>query len=67
MRFSKDRTRKISAVFSLLVALEIICAAPLTLAQSQSDKSIIGSFITRQAKESVLLNTKKRGRLLRVI
>ena len=50
MSFSKDQTRKIIAVFSLLVALEIICAAPLTLAQSQSDKSIIGSFITRQAK-----------------
>lgn len=41
---------KIVTVFSLLIAVEIICAAPLTLAQSQSDKSIISSFIAQQAK-----------------
>ena len=50
MRVSKHRMPRIVTLFSLLVALEIICAAPMTLAQSQSDKSIINSFITRQAK-----------------
>lgn len=50
MSFSKNRKRKIVTVFSLLVAVEVICAAPLTLAQSQSDKSVINSFITQQAK-----------------
>jgi hypothetical protein len=42
--------RKIVILFSLLFALEIICAAPPTLAQSQSDKAIIISFITQKAK-----------------
>ena len=50
MRFSKDLTLRIITVSSLFFALEIICAASVTLAQSQSDKSIINSFITRQAK-----------------
>lgn len=52
MRFSNDRTRKIITVFSLLVALEIICATPMTMAQSQSDKSVINGFITQQAKRA---------------
>lgn len=50
MRFSQHRTRRIITVFSLLFALEMICTAPRALAQSQSDKSIINSFITQQAK-----------------
>lgn len=50
MRFSKNRKRKIVTVFSLLIAVEIICSASLTLAQSQSDKSTINSFIAQQAK-----------------
>src|ERR1700694_1793270 len=50
MRFSRVRTHKIIILSSLLFVFEIICASPLTLAQSQSDKSIINSFITRQAK-----------------
>lgn len=50
MRFPKDRRPRIIIVFSLLFALEIICAAPLTLAQSQRDESIIKSFIAQQAK-----------------
>ena len=37
-------------MFSLLIAIGIICSSPLALAQSQSDKSIINSFITQQAK-----------------
>jgi len=37
-------------MFSLLIAISLICSSPLALAQSQSDKSIINSFITRQAK-----------------
>ena len=48
MRFSKDQRRRIIS-FGLLFALEI-CSAPIALAQSQSDKTIINSFITQQAK-----------------
>jgi hypothetical protein len=50
MRFSKDRRRKIVVGSSLLVALGMVCAAPLALAQSQRDESIIKSFIAQQAK-----------------
>jgi hypothetical protein len=50
MRFSKDRRRKIVVVSGLLVALGMVCAAPLALAQSQRDESIIKSFIAQQAK-----------------
>jgi hypothetical protein len=42
-------TNMVINMISLLILVEI-CAAPLTLAQSQSDKSIINSFITQQAK-----------------
>jgi hypothetical protein len=48
MKFSKDRPRIV--VLSLLTAFEMICASPLTLAQSPSDKSTINSFISKQAK-----------------
>lgn len=37
-------------MFSLLIAVGIICSSPLALAQSQSDKSTINTFITQQAK-----------------
>jgi hypothetical protein len=50
MRFSKSRRRKIVVVSSLLVALGMVCAAPLALAQSQRDESMIKSFIAQQAK-----------------
>ncbi|HEY5073220.1 MAG TPA: hypothetical protein VII34_00905 [Pyrinomonadaceae bacterium] len=50
MRFSKDRRRKIVVVSSLLVALGMVCAVPLALAQSQRDESKIRSFIAQQAK-----------------
>jgi hypothetical protein len=50
MRLSKHRKRGIITVFSLLFALEMICTAPPALAQSQSDKSTINSFIIQQAK-----------------
>jgi hypothetical protein len=50
MRFSKDRRRKIVVGSSLLVALGMVCAAPLALAQTQRDESIIKSFIAQQAK-----------------
>src|ERR1700687_3804708 len=51
MRFSKNPKRRIVTVFSLLIAVGIICSSPLALAQSQSDKSIIKSFIAQQAKK----------------
>jgi hypothetical protein len=50
MRSSRDQMRRIVTVLSLLIPVELMCAAPLTSAQTQSDKSIINSFITRQAK-----------------
>jgi hypothetical protein len=50
MRFSKHRRRKIVTVSSLLIALGMVCSAPLALAQSQRDESIIKSFIAQQAK-----------------
>jgi len=50
MRVSTNPKRRIVTVFSLVIAVEIICLSPLALAQSQSDKSIINSFITQQAK-----------------
>ena len=37
-------------MFSLLIAVGIICSSPLALAQSQSDKSTINTFISQQAK-----------------
>ena len=39
-------------MFSLLIAVGIICSSPLALAQGESDKSIINSFITQQAKRA---------------
>ena len=50
MRFSKDRRRKIVVVSGLLVALGMVCAVPLALAQSQRDESTIRSFIAQHAK-----------------
>jgi len=51
MRVSKHRTPGIVTLLGLLVALEIIYAAPLARAQSQSDKSVINGFIAQQAKK----------------
>ena len=50
MRFSRVRTHKIIILSSLLFVFEIICAAPLTMAQSESDKATINRFISQQAK-----------------
>jgi hypothetical protein len=50
MRFSTNPKRRIVTVFSLVIAVEIVCSSPLALAQSESDESIIKRFITQQAK-----------------
>lgn len=50
MRFSRVRTHKNIILSSLLFVFEIISAAPLTPAQSESDKVTINRFISQQAK-----------------
>ena len=52
MRSSTNPKGRIVTVFSFFIAVEIICNCPLALAQTESDKSTINSFITQQAKRA---------------